>query len=123
MLPGALVLADWAEDGTKVAAFHELAQQLPMEVLVLKAVRDDWWPQTNRSVSPMPDGADRPMVRRPFLSAETLAISVNAFSALFTALDWIESGQVNASEQQIMNTRAGLILAGKQLAEELGERQ
>jgi hypothetical protein len=45
------------------------------------------------------------------------------FGALFTALDWIENGRINASEQQVMNTRAGLILAGKQLAEELGERQ
>jgi uncharacterized membrane protein YhfC len=35
------VLSTWAQDGTKLAAFHELAQQLPLEVLVLKAVRDE----------------------------------------------------------------------------------
>lgn len=35
------VLSNWAQDGTKLAAFHELAQQLPAEVMVLKAVRDE----------------------------------------------------------------------------------
>jgi uncharacterized membrane protein YhfC len=35
------VLSNWAQDGTKLAAFHELAHQLPLEVLVLKAVRDE----------------------------------------------------------------------------------
>jgi hypothetical protein len=89
-----------------VAAFDELARQLPMEVLVLKFLRDELTAPNRQEGLPMPDGADRPMVRRPFLSEETLAISVDAFSALFTTLDWIESGQVNASEQQIMNALA-----------------
>jgi hypothetical protein len=44
-LEGAARVADalgkWAQDGTKLAAFDELARQLPLEVLVLKAVRDD----------------------------------------------------------------------------------
>jgi len=35
------ILSKWAQDGTKLSAFHELAQQLPLEVLVLKAVRDE----------------------------------------------------------------------------------
>lgn len=36
------VLSNWAQDGTKLAAFNELAQQLPMEVLILKAVHDEF---------------------------------------------------------------------------------
>ena len=35
------VLSNWAQDETKLCAFHELAQQLPAEVMVLKAVRDE----------------------------------------------------------------------------------
>jgi hypothetical protein len=35
------VLANYAQNGTKLAAFDEFARQLPLEVLVLKAVRDD----------------------------------------------------------------------------------
>lgn len=43
------------------------------------------------------------------------------FGALFQVLDWIEQDAIEAPIEDVENTRAAIIRAGMQLAEELRE--
>ena len=61
------------------------------------------------------------MKRKP-LDPSTLQMSLFMFGGIFNALNWIEMDVISMPDDEVANVRAGLILAGAELAKQLKDR-
>lgn len=65
---------------------------------------------------------DPDLVRVPRATEGEMEMAIHALHGVLEALDWIDSVQIGVSEDRLQEGRAGLLVAGRLITEDLRRR-